>query len=152
MSPLAIILLVLVILLAVAVAVLVWIVYSGFNRIRRAPVDPIMLRLMEHHEALSRDRVAETERVLAALVEQTRDSNQHMSGIMTHDWQRVPNEPEAHIPTPTDDDADQDRLDMIDPTDWGTTSPIYDHAPLATFAPGDTSPFGIEGLEVHAPR
>ena len=92
-------------------------------------------------ERAARDRVAETERILAAMVEMTASSHKHMSGIYA---------PEPASPSPIErtltDLGEWERsmeFDDSDPTD-AFLQPVREDA---TMGHAD-NPFGIPGLVV----
>ena len=93
----------------------------------------------------SRDHVANTERVLAAFVEQTKDSNSHISMSAPHAVS-IPNTPDwlDDLPVPIETDF-TNPIDLSDPTDWGDFAPTA-HQNGAAMDPRDPAPFGIPGL------
>ena len=116
------------ILLITAIAVvqlgaLIWLYWVG-----RPPERPD--RSAELIKQLSADHVANTERILAAFVEQSKSSNEHLSGLFA-----VPqaNAQDVETSLPTTLSREMELMpDLSDPTDWGDLAPRRDDVVMGT--------------------
>ena len=102
--------------------------------------------LIEMAENQSRDSVAGVERVLAAFVEQTKDSNQHISLFNAQPGERpIPNyDYTADLPSPIQ--TMYDDAGLSDPTDFGWLAEDTGRMNGAAMDPRDPMPFGVPGL------
>jgi hypothetical protein len=99
----------------------------------------------------ARDRVAETERILAAFVEQAKDANRNVSGVY------MPTPPSAAVPTTIEAYETelarmlvQEDFDLSDPTDQFIKPERTDAVIIGDAGhEDDANPFGIPGLTHH---